>query len=105
MGISFLEASMCIACAGLGYYFKARFEINQEEEIKNLKQRIQKREENHKEELRVLNYKHYQLERSKHFLERNFLEFKEKIKMDRLDKIISEKNTADSMSKTLKQFL
>lgn len=105
MGISFLEASIGIICAGLGYYFKARFEINQEEEIKNLKLCIQKREEDHKEELRVLNYKHYQLERSRDFLECNFSEFQEKVKMDRLDKIISEKNTADSMSKTLKQFL
>jgi hypothetical protein len=105
MGISFLEASIGIVCAGLGYYFKARFEINQEEEIKNLKQSIQKMKEEHKEELRVLNYKHYQLERSKDFLERNFLEFQEKVKIDRLDKIISEKNAADSMSKRLKQFL
>jgi hypothetical protein len=80
MGISFLEASIGIICAGLGYYFKARFEINQEEEIKNLKQLIQKREEDHKEELRVLNYKHHQLERSKYFLERDFLEFQEKVK-------------------------
>lgn len=105
MDISFLEASMCIACAGLGYYFKARFEINQEGEIKNLKRRIHKMEADHKEELRVLNYKHYQLERSKDFLERNFLEFQEKVKMNRLDKIISEKNATDSLSKTLKQFL
>lgn len=105
MGISVLEASICIICTGLGYYFKARFEINQEEEIKNLKQSIQKLVEDHKEELRMLSYKHYQLERSKDFLERNFLEFKERVKMDRLNEIISEKNTADSVSKTLKQFL
>jgi hypothetical protein len=96
---------MGIFCAGIDYYFKARFEINQEEEIKNLKQCIQKMEEDHKEELRVLNYKYYQLERSKDYLDRNFLEFQEKVKLGRLDKIISEKNTVDSMGKTLKQFL
>lgn len=103
--MSFLEASVCIIFAGLGYYFKARFEINQEEEINNLKNTVKKMEEDHKEELRMLNYKHHQLERSKYFLERDYLEFQDKVKVNRLDKIISEKNTADSMSKALKQFL
>lgn len=105
MGISFLEALMCIACAGLGYYFKARFEINQEKEINNLNRTIQKMEEEHKEELRMLNYKYHQLERAKDFLERDFLKFQENVKLNRLDKIISEKNKVDSISKALKQFL
>lgn len=105
MGISFSQIALGITFFGIGYYFKARFEINQEKEINNLKYTIQKMEEDHKEVMRILNYKHYQLERSKDFLERDFLEFQEKVKLDRFDKIKSAKNETDSIAKTLKQFL
>jgi len=105
MGISFSQIALSITFFGIGYYFKARFEINQEEEITKLKTAIQQMEEDHKEEVRVLNYKHFQLERSKSFLERNFLELQEKVKLDRFDKIECIKNKSDSVSKTLRQFL
>ncbi len=105
MGISIFQIALSITFFSVGYYFKARFEINQEKEITKLKSIIQQMEEDHKEELRLQKYKHHQLEQVKYFLERDFLEFKEKVKLDRFDKIESIKNEKDSVSKTLKQFL
>lgn len=105
MGISIFQIALSITFFSVGYYFKARFEINQEKEITKLKSTIQQMEEDHKEELRLQKYKYLQLEQSKYFLERDFLEFKEKVKLDRFDKIESIKNKKDSVSKALKQFL
>lgn len=105
MGISFSQIILNTIFFCLGYYFKARFEINQEKEIKKLKSTIQQMEKDHQEEVRVLNYKYYQLERSKSFLERHFLELQEKVKLDRFDQIASKKNEVETITKTLKQFL
>ncbi|NOT77623.1 MAG: hypothetical protein HOP07_01320 [Bacteriovoracaceae bacterium] len=106
MGISIFQIALSITFFSVGYYFKARFEINQENEITKLKNIIQHIVvEDHKEELRLQKYKHNQLEQSKYFLERDFLEFKEKVKLNRFDKIESIKNEKDSVSKALKQFL
>lgn len=105
MGISIFQIALSITFFSIGYYFKASFEINQEKEISKLKSIIQKTEEDHKEELRLLNYKFHQLEQSKYFLERNFLEFKEKVKLNRFGEIESIKNEKDSVSQALKQFL
>lgn len=105
MSTSIFQIALSITSFSFGYYFKARFEINQEKELLNLKRLIQKKDEDYEEEVRVLNYKFHQLEQSKYFLERNFLEFKEKVKLDRFDKIESVKNEKDSASQALKQFL
>jgi len=105
MGISFSQIILSTILFCLGYYFKARYEINQEEEIRNFKGTIQQMKEDHKEEVRVLKNKYSQLERAKDFLQRNFLEFQEKVKLDRFDLIVSKKNEAKTITKTLKQFL
>lgn len=105
MGISIFQIALNITFFSVGYYFKARFEINQEKEIIKLKCIIRKMEEDHKEDMRLQNFKYFQLEQSKYFLERDFLEFKKKVKLDRFDEIESIKNEKDSVSKALKQFL
>lgn len=105
MGISFTQILLGSISYGLGYYMKARFEINQEELIVKLKRQIVKFKKDDEEEKRELRYQLSQSVKDRDFLEREFLEFKERVKEESFNSIQKEKDLKSSSKNVLKSFL
>ncbi len=80
----------CGISFGLGYRFKAQFEINQESEINSLKEQVNYLKQNARKKLEEADYQNYLLEQKNQSLVNQLNNFKEQAKKDALFKIIKE---------------
>lgn len=79
MGISLTQVLLGGISFGLGYYLKARFEINQEEMIKKLQLQIEKIKKDDEKKEQRLRYQLWEAEQARDRIDRDFLEFREKV--------------------------
>lgn len=105
MGISFTQVLLGGISFALGYYIKARFEINQEELIKKLQLQIEKVKNEDEIIVHKLKYQLWEVEQARDFLTRDFLEFKEKAKTSSFNSIPKEKVEKNSKKNVLKSFV
>ena len=105
MGISFTQVLLGIISFGLGYYIKARFEINQEDTINELQMQIEKLKEEDEKIIQKQRYQLWEVEQASNFLKRDFLELKEKVKTGSFNSIKMEKEPENSKKNVLKSFL
>lgn len=105
MGISFTQVFLGSISFGLGYYLKARFEINQEETIKKLQLQIEKIKKDDEKKDQRLRYQLWEVEQVRDRLERDFLEFKENVKNGSFNSITKVEVEINSTGNALKSFL
>lgn len=105
MGISLTQVLLGGISFGLGYYLKARFEINQEETIKKLQLQIEKIKKDDEKKEQRLRYQLWEVEQGRDRIERDFLEFKEKVKNGSFNSILKVDTEINSSSDVLKSFL
>lgn len=105
MGISFTQILLGSISFGLGYYLKARFEINQEETIKKLQLQVEKIKNDDEKKEQRLRYQLWEVEQVRDRFERDFLELKEKVKNGSFNSIPKIKVEINSRGNVLKSFL
>lgn len=105
MGISFTQVFLGSISFGLGYYLKARFEINQEETIKKLQLQIEKIKKDDEKKDQRLRYQLWEVEQVRDRLERDFLEFKVNVKNGSFNSITKVEVEINSTGNALKSFL
>ena len=87
MGISFTQFLLSCISFAVGYYTKARCEINQEALIKKLQMSVEEVEHKSEEELKALKYQLWNVEQTRDRLNSKFLELNEKIKTGAFESI------------------
>jgi hypothetical protein len=105
MGISFTQVLLGSISFGVGYYLKARFEINQEETIKKMQLQIEKIKKDDEKKEQRLRYQLWEVEQARDRLNRDFLEFKEKVKNGSFNSIPKVEVEINSSRDVLKSFL
>lgn len=105
MEISFTQILLGSISFGLGYYLKARFEINQEETIKKLQLQIEKIKNDDEKKEQRLRYQLWEVEQVRDRFERDFLESKEKVKNGSFNSIPKVEVEINSSGNVLKSFL
>jgi len=107
MGISFSHILLSCIALCLGYYIKARFEINQEQLIEKLELEIEKIKTDSANKIEKVRYNLWQVEQVRDRLHRDFLEFKEKTKNESFNSIPKEELETENQTrdKVLKSFL
>lgn len=105
MGISFTQILLGSISFGLGYYLKARFEINQEETIKKLQLQVEKIKNDDEKKEQRLRYQLWEVEQVRDRFERDFLELREKVKNGRFNSIPKIEVEINSRGNVLKSFL
>jgi hypothetical protein len=105
MGINFSQVLLSSIAFGVGYYIKARFEINQEQLINKLQMQITEMKKDGEKKVQTLEYQIWQVEQERDRLERNFFEFKEKAKAGAFESIAKEKVEKSSKKNVLKSFV
>ncbi|MBY0414664.1 MAG: hypothetical protein K2Q18_10880 [Bdellovibrionales bacterium] len=105
MGISFTQILLGSISFGLGYYLKARFEINQGETIKKLQLQVEKIKNDDEKKEQRLRYQLWEVEQVRDRFERDFLELREKVKNGRFNSIPKIEVEINSRGNVLKSFL
>lgn len=105
MEISFTQVFLSGIFFGLGYYIKARFEINQETVILKLQMTMEEMEKDAEEEMRKLRYQLWEVEQARDRLTRESRELKEKVKAGAFESIAKEKIEKKSKKNVLQSFL
>lgn len=105
MRLSFTQVLLGSISFCLGYYLKARFEINQEETIKKLQLQIEKIKKDDEKTNQKLRYQLWEVEQVRDRLNRDFFEFKEKVKIGSFNSIPKEEVKTNSTGNVLKSFL
>lgn len=105
MGINFSQVLLSSIAFGVGYYIKARFEINQEKQINELQTSIEVIEKKREEESRTLRYQLWQVEQECDRLTGDLWELKKKVKAGAFASIAQEKVDKSSKKNVLKSFV
>lgn len=105
MEISFTQVFLGCISFGVGYYVKARFEINQEAKILKLQKTMEEIEKNAEEEEKKLRYQLWEVGQARDRLTHELLELKEKVKAGAFESIAKEKVEKKSKKNALQNFL
>lgn len=105
MEISLTQVFLGCISFGVGYYAKARFEINQEALIKKLQSTMEEMEKDAEEVEKKMRYQLWEVGQVRDRLSRELRELKEKVKAGAFESIAKEKVEKKSKKNALQNFL
>ena len=105
MEISFTQVFLGCISFGVGYYAKARFEINQEAVIKKLQMTIDEMEKEAEEEMKKVKYQLWEAKQARDRLTSELRELREKVKTGAFESLAKEKIEKKSKKTALQNFL